>query len=79
MALQTHGASATNQGLLKTAAKTWMFIKSEPANFPTLVRLASDKLLYNVNVMSHFVRLSIVDCDPCVVGDDANHVEQVLD
>ena len=58
---------------------TWMFTRSEPANFSTFVRLTSDKLLYNVNVMSHFVRLSIVDCDACVVGDDANHVEQVLD
>ena len=56
-----------------------MFIRSEPANLSAFVRLAPDKLLHNVNVMSHFVRLSIVVRDACVVDDDANHVQQVLD
>ena len=53
--------------------------RSEPANFSTIVRLAPDKLLHNVNAMSHFARLSIVVRDACAVGDDANHVQQVFD
>ena len=56
-----------------------MFIRSEPAKLSTFVRLAPDKLLDNLNVMSHHAKLSIVNRDASVVGDDANHVQKVTD